>query len=81
VWDRPDRTDLRERFAILNAYYLPGLERSVVYDSITPVNTFRIILREYFGQKLELLEDSSFFSSITYPFNLIDVTDGVRQVP
>jgi hypothetical protein len=45
---------------ILNAYYLPGGEAEQIYDGITPVNTFRIILNAYFGADFELLEDVSY---------------------
>jgi hypothetical protein len=52
-----------ERMRNLNAYYLPGLDPAdVLYPSITPVNTFRVILNEYFGQNLRLLADRSYFS-------------------
>lgn len=42
---------------ILNAYYFPGGKDEVLYDTITPVNTFRVILREYFNFNIELLPD------------------------
>jgi hypothetical protein len=52
-----------ERMLNLNAYYLPGIDvANVLYPSITPVNTFRVILNEYFGQNLPLLADRSYFS-------------------
>jgi hypothetical protein len=52
-----------ERMRNLSAYYLPGIEMlHVLYPSITPVNTFRVILDAYFGQALPLLEDKSFYS-------------------
>ncbi len=51
-----------ERITILNAYYLPGNGSDSLYPTITPVNTFRIILNEYFNQELELLPDVSYFS-------------------
>lgn len=51
------------RMPILNAYFLPGLEAGeALYPSISPVNTFRIILNAYFEQDLPLLEDRSYFS-------------------
>jgi len=53
---------------ILNAYYLPGDGRRLVYDGISPVNTFRLILREYFGADLALLEDRSTYSPFDHPF-------------
>ena len=50
-----------ERMGILNAYYLPGGERRL-YDSISPVNTFRVIFNQYFGQNYPILDDVSFYS-------------------
>ena len=58
----------RSRMSNLNAYLLPGKEMSI-YPTITPVNTFRIIFNEYFGQDLELLDDVSLYSDYTDPFN------------
>lgn len=53
-----------EKMPILNAYYLPGIQKEdVMYPSISPVNTFRVILNSYFGQNLPLLEDRSYFAS------------------
>ncbi len=57
---------------ILNAYYLPAVEARL-YPSITPVNTFRVILSTYFGQNLPLLDDKSYFSP--------DETIDFHQVP
>jgi hypothetical protein len=52
-----------QRMKILNAYYLPGAEPdNLLYPSISPVNTFRVILDTYFGQRLPILEDASYFS-------------------
>lgn len=34
---------------ILNAYYLPGDNEELVHDSISPVDTFRVILNHYLG--------------------------------
>ena len=46
-------------YQILNASYLPGLERSPFYETITPVNTFRVLFNEYFGAQYPLLEDQA----------------------
>jgi hypothetical protein len=43
---------------ILNAYYLPGNGREKLYDSISPVNSFRVIFNYYFNTNYPLLEDS-----------------------
>jgi hypothetical protein len=52
------------RFGILNALYLPGVETPLP-STFTAVNTFRVVLREYFGANLELLPDHSY----TWPDN------------
>jgi hypothetical protein len=59
----PDLTEEpSQRLPILNAYYLPGVEMdSMLYPSISPVNSFRVVLNSYFGQNLPLLEDQSYF--------------------
>jgi Sulfatase. len=51
-----------ERMPILNAYYLPGMEADKLLNpSMSPVNSFRVVLDSYFGQSLPLLEDQSYF--------------------
>lgn len=50
------------RMAILNAYYVKPEARAKLYDSITPVNSFRIILDTYFGQNYPLLADESYYA-------------------
>jgi hypothetical protein len=59
----PDLTeDPAKRLPILNAYYLPGVAmEKILYPSISPVNSFRVVLNSYFGQDLPLLEDQSYF--------------------
>lgn len=49
-------------FRILNAYYFPDGGGKVLYDSISPVNSFRALLNYYFGQDLEFLEDIAYFA-------------------
>ena len=51
------------RMSILNAYYLPDGGEHLLYDSISPVNTFRLILKHYFNEDIELIEDISLFST------------------
>jgi len=56
-----DSKTLQERARILNAYYLPGVEvGKILYPSISPVNSFRVILKTYFGADLGVLPDRSF---------------------
>jgi hypothetical protein len=63
-WFQPPETVL----TILNAYYLPG-HSDALYPSISPVNTFRAVLDEYFGAYLPLLEDVNYNSPDTQPYN------------
>jgi hypothetical protein len=62
-----------EKMPILNAYYLPSIEaEEVLYPSISPVNSFRVILNSYFDQKLPLLEDRSYYSDNNdYDYKLV----------
>lgn len=64
---------LDARTPILNAYYLPGEGAKAVYDSITPVNTFRLIFNEYFQGDYPYLEDKSYFSTWERQLELIPV--------
>jgi hypothetical protein len=63
-WYQPSETVL----TILNAYYLPG-HADTLYPTISPVNSFRIVLNEYFGASLPLLEDVNYNSPGREPYN------------
>ncbi len=42
---------------ILNVMYLPGMDYAEISDSISPVNTFRLIFNHCFGADYEMLPD------------------------
>ncbi|MDP3900356.1 MAG: sulfatase-like hydrolase/transferase [bacterium] len=74
----------RERMRILNAYYLPNAQVNQLYESITPVNSFRVIFNNYFDANLPLLADINYYSnSIAHPeypktpYQFTDVTEEV----
>jgi len=67
------RSQLDERFGILNAYLFPQNGCRLLYDSITPVNSFRVMLNCCFGANMEVLEDESYFSSYSTPYELFRV--------
>ncbi len=73
-WNSAEHTCLWERTAILNAYYLPGDGAERLYATITPVNSFRVILDAYFGAELGLLEDVSYYSPWEQPYRFSPVT-------
>jgi len=73
-WDDLAPDQLVERMAILNAYLVPRDSTGPAwYDSISPVNTFRLIFDRVFGESLPLLPDRSWFSTFRQPFRLYDV--------
>ena len=64
--------------AILNAYHLPVGE-NLLYGSITPVNSFRVILNSIFGTDFSLLEDRIYISTSEGPYSfeeIIETLDG-----
>jgi len=78
VWGDSARNQLLERHAILYAAYLPPSGRQVespiqLYDSISSVNTFRVVLSTYFDTTMSLLPDRSYYSSLDRPYQFYDV--------
>lgn len=64
----------KERFAILNAYFLPNCETDEIYAGINPVDSFQFGFNSCFGQDFDLLEDKSYFSNFSSPDKFVDVT-------
>jgi hypothetical protein len=48
-------------FMNLNSYYFSDGDYKALYNNISPVNSFRVVLNKYFCQSLPLLKDSSIF--------------------
>ena len=79
-WPLATRSELREKLWILNAYHLPGLEGVQVDPDITPVNTFRLVLREYFGADLPPLPDRTYvFVDQRNLYDFVDVTARLEE--
>ena len=51
-----------DRPKILNAYYFPDGGEEYLYDTITPVNTFRMIFNIYFNEQNQILPDTSLYT-------------------
>jgi hypothetical protein len=68
-------TSASARMKNLTAVYMPpGVSNNrQIYDSITPVNVFRVILDEVFNGKLGLVEDTSYFGSRSTPIDELTV--------
>jgi hypothetical protein len=54
-WSTATDDELRTKFGILHAMYLPGVPQEDIPGSFTEVNTFRLVFNEYFDADLPLL--------------------------
>jgi hypothetical protein len=77
--DRPEASYFKENLAILNAYHLPGDGRGLVYPGISPVNTFRLVFKHYFGAELDLLEDRSAWCTWRRPYRFLPFDDATYK--
>lgn len=59
--ENPTREGIEVRSAILNAIYFSDGGYDLFYPSLTPVNTFRVILNHWFGTQYPLLPDRVYF--------------------
>jgi hypothetical protein len=80
AWASMPDVEVQRKLRILNAYYLPGPEAGDLPAEITPVNTFRFILDEYFGGEMPMVKDRAYvWQDGKHPYTFIDVTDVVRS--
>jgi hypothetical protein len=73
------KSDVREAFRNLNAFLVPPQVRKNLYASITPVNSFRMILDGLFGANYARMPDVSYYSTWDQPFDDVDVTKQVLK--
>lgn len=59
--ENPTKEGIEVRTAILNAIYFSDGAYDQLYPSLTPVNTFRVVLNHWFGTRYPLLPDRVFF--------------------
>jgi hypothetical protein len=79
-WHTATSRQLLDKTGILNAYFLPGEAPPSLSPSITPVNSFRVILNHYFGTDLPLLPDRTYaHESDLRPYRFVDVTDRLKH--
>jgi len=78
-WSKASDTALREKFPILSAYYFPNASTDTLYDSISPVNSFRVLFNTYFGTDYDLLPDKQYiFQDSRNYYKFTDVTERVK---
>ena len=69
----------RKRVRIINAYYMPKVSKDILYPTISPVNTFRIIFNLYFNSEYSLLKDETYITpNNNYPYRFVNVTSLVK---
>ena len=60
---RPGANGIKQRYSNLSAYYLPNKKNEKLYETITPVNSFRLIFDSYFQTKFGMLKDKSYLTT------------------
>ena len=79
-WKNATELELKQKMGIINAFYLPNIENKIVYDTITPVNTFRLVFNSYFHTNFKILHDKSYAHySDKHPYRFFDVTDKLKK--
>jgi len=59
-WELIEDPFMQERWKIFNVYFLPNNGKKHLYETITPVNSFRLVFNLYFDANYDLLEDKSY---------------------
>ncbi|MBU0686371.1 MAG: LTA synthase family protein [Candidatus Margulisbacteria bacterium] len=67
--------EIAQKMRIINAYYLPNINKRSLYPSISPVNSFRLVFNHYFDANFDLLPDQSYSRG---GIGFIDVTNKVK---
>jgi hypothetical protein len=80
-WLQASKQELKEKMGILNAYFLPNIDKSVLYSTITPVNSFRIVFNLYFNTNLALLPDESYIHECNNSYKFFNVTYKLKEGP
>ena len=73
-WENSTEKMKHDRLSNINYILLPDKNENPLYNTMTPVNTFRVLFNDYFNTNFEILEDRVFFSDYEKPYNFIDVT-------
>jgi hypothetical protein len=78
-YNSADNSCLYERYSILNAYYLPGVDPDSVPVDLAPVNSFRFIFNTYFQTNLEILPNRQYFATSANLYQFTDVTSQIQN--
>lgn len=79
AWEEATESELNEKFRILNAIYYPDQDYAALYPTVTPVNTFRLVLNKYFSSELPILPDKSYiYPDDDHYYRFVDVTGKIK---
>ena len=79
-WQKATPDEIKEKFGILNAYFLPGVSREALHFPITPVNSFRLIFNLYFKTNLAFLPDRIYgIKDRRHPYQYYDLTGKINS--
>ena len=78
-WKNADNIALEEKFKIFTALYFPDIDQTIIPNNISPVNTFRFIFNNYFGENFEYLPNKTFiFKDQGHIFDYKEITNEFR---
>jgi len=75
----PGSADPHDPFAIFNAIYFPDGDYTQLYDTLSPVNTFRILFNKYFGTDYALLPDQCFLDVYADMYDFSEITEFMQR--
>jgi len=78
-WGNSTEKMKHDRLSNINYILLPDKNENPLYNTMTPVNTFRVLFNDYFNTNFEVLEDIVFDSGYDTPYDFIDVTHLFRK--
>jgi hypothetical protein len=79
-WKKASPDLLKEKFPIFSAFYFPGKGKESLYETETPVNTFRLVFNNYFGTNFPILPDKNYiFPDLKHLYEFKDVTAIVKR--
>ena len=79
-WRTAEKSELKTKSLILNAYYLPGFDTTCLYSDISPVNSWRLILNHYFNENFEKLPDECWMiQDESHPYKFLNITNLINS--
>jgi hypothetical protein len=75
-WSTASDDELRTKYGILNAMYLPGPEgEAPLRQDLSVINTYPELFRRYFGADIDDQPDRILASNRSRPYDLLDITE------